>query len=159
MRRPRPGERIEQIDPASREARDCVAAYVAELARRFERGFDPRASLPADEADFRPPNGAFLVARIDGRPVACGGVKVTAPGVGSVKRMWVAGDARGLGLGRRMLVAVEGAARWLGCTRLQLETNRALTEAIRLYRDAGYAEVAPFNDERYADHWFEKHLA
>ena len=41
---------------------------------------------------------------------------------------------------------------------LRLETNRTLTEAISLYRAAGYREVPAFNDEPYAHHWFEKSL-
>lgn len=41
---------------------------------------------------------------------------------------------------------------------MRLETNRALVEAVRLYRRLGYAEVAPFNAEPYAHHWFEKRL-
>jgi ribosomal protein S18 acetylase RimI-like enzyme len=73
--------------------------------------------------------------------------------------MWVAHSVRGLGFGRRMLVALESQARELGVTTVQLETNRALVEAIRLYRSSGYEEVAPFNAEPYADHWFEKHLS
>jgi GNAT superfamily N-acetyltransferase len=85
-------------------------------------------------------------------------VKAIAPGVGSLKRMWVAASARGLGLGRRMLVALESQARELGVTTLRLETNRALAEAIRLYERSGYMEVAPFNADPYADHWFEKRL-
>jgi ribosomal protein S18 acetylase RimI-like enzyme len=82
-----------------------------------------------------------------------------APGVGYLKRMWVSGSLRGLGFGRRMLGALEAEARELGFTTLRLETNRALGEAIRLYRTAGYEEVAPFNDEPYAHHWFEKRLS
>ncbi len=75
-----------------------------------------------------------------------------------MKRMWVAGSARGLGLGRRMLCALETQALELGFTTLRLETHRALAEAIRLYRSSGYVEVTPFNKERYANHWFEKRL-
>lgn len=152
------GATIERVDPASREARWCVAQYFAELAERFEEGFDPGQSIPADDAELRPPAGAFLVALADGEPVACGAVKSIAPGVGSLKRMWVAGGVRGLGFGLRMLVALETEARELGLTTLRLETNRALTEAIRLYKKAGYVEVPPFNTDPYADHWFEKHL-
>jgi GNAT superfamily N-acetyltransferase len=73
--------------------------------------------------------------------------------------MWVAESVRGLGLGRRLLTVVEDEARTRGVRILHLETNRALTEAISLYRSAGYREVAPFNDERFAHHWFEKQLA
>jgi DNA-binding MarR family transcriptional regulator/ribosomal protein S18 acetylase RimI-like enzyme len=152
------GARIEAVDPASREARWCVAQYFAELAARFEAGFDPARSIPADDAELRPPAGAFLVASADGAPVACGAVKSTAPGVATLKRMWVTGPARGLGLGRRMLAALEGEARALGARTVRLETNRALTEAIRMYERAGYAAVAPFNADPYADYWFEKTL-
>jgi len=153
------GARVERVDPASHAARWCVSQYFAELAARFEEGFDPGKSIPADDAELIPPRGAFLVVKIDGEPVACGAVKSISPGVGSIKRMWVAGSVRRLGFGRRILVALESQAHELGLTTLRLETNRALLEAIRLYRNSGYVEVAPFNADPYADHWFEKHLA
>jgi GNAT superfamily N-acetyltransferase len=151
--------RIERVDPASDAARWCVSQYFAELAERFEEGFDPGQSIPADDAELRPPAGAFLVASVDGEPVACGAVKSISPGVGSLKRMWVAASVRGRGFGRRMLVALESQARELGLTTLRLETNRALAEAIHLYESSGYVEVASFNTDPYADHWFEKHLS
>lgn len=153
------GARIERVDPASREARWCVARYFEELNTRFEGGFDPGRTLPTDDAELRPPLGVFLVASVDGEPVACGGVKRMVPGVGYLKRMWVAPRVRGLGFARRMLAALEALARELGFTTLRLETNRTLTEAIRMYGSAGYVEVAPFNAEPYAHHWFEKPLS
>ena len=73
--------------------------------------------------------------------------------------MWVAPEARGLGLGRRLLEDAERYACEAGATVLQLETNRALREAIALYRSSGYVEVPAFNDEPYAHHWFEKRLS
>lgn len=152
------GVRIEAVHPAEPRARWCVAQYFAELGRRFEHGFDPGISLPNADEEMVPPQGVFLVASLDGEPVACGGVKTIAPGTGYLKRMWVAEKARGLGVGRRMLEALEAHARTLGFTRLRLETNRTLTEAVALYRSSGYREVAPFNDEPYAHHWFEKEV-
>ncbi|HEX3129470.1 MAG TPA: helix-turn-helix domain-containing GNAT family N-acetyltransferase [Thermoanaerobaculia bacterium] len=152
------GARIERVDPTSPEAQWCLSQYFDELARRFEEGFDPDMSLPTDDAEMRPPRGTFLIASLDGEPVACGAVKPLSPGVGYIKRMWVADSVRGLGFGRRMLSALESHARELGFATLCLETNRALVEAIRLYESSGYQEVAPFNAEPYADHWFEKHL-
>lgn len=149
---------IEQVDPASRAARWCVAQYFEELARVFDNGFDPARSLPADDDDMRPPHGSFLVAVTGGEVVAGGAVKTIEPGVASLKRMWVAHSVRGLGLGRRMLVALEATARELGLTTVRLETNRALTDAVQMYRTSGYAEVAPFNADPYAHHWFEKKL-
>jgi len=152
------GLRIERVDPGSPAARWCVARYFEELDRRFDAGFDPAASLPAEDQELVPPKGAFLLASVDGEPVASGGVKTISPGVGSLKRMWVTGEARGLGIGRRMLEALETEARGLGLTTVRLETNAALSEAIRMYRSAGYGEVGAFNDDPYADHWFEKRL-
>jgi len=152
------GVRIERVDPTSEAARWCMQQYFAELASRFENGFDPAQSIPVDDDELRPPLGAFLMASVDGEPVACGAVKLMAPRVGSLKRMWVAASARGTGLGRRMLLALEAEARELGVTTLRLETNRVLVEAISLYRRSAYVEVAPFNADPYADFWFEKRL-
>jgi DNA-binding MarR family transcriptional regulator/GNAT superfamily N-acetyltransferase len=152
------GLQVERVDPASSAARWCVGQYFEELDRRFESGFDPAASLPADDRDFMPPRGAFLVGLVDGESVACGAVKSISPGVGSLKRMWVADTVRGLGIGRRMLEALETQAGELGLATLQIETNRALQEAIALYRSVGFREVAAFNADPYAHHWFEKRL-
>ena len=153
------GFTIVREPPGSTAARRCVARYFAELQRRFEAGFDPDASLPADDDDLIPPAGTFLVGFIDGEAVACGAVRTIGPALGSLKRMWVADDVRGLGIGRRMLETLEVEARALGLDTLRLETNSALAEAISLYRKAGYREVARFNDDPYAHHWFEKRLS
>ncbi len=152
------GLTIERVDPSSPTARWCVAQYFAELDRRFEKGFDPSASLPAEDHDLVPPTGAFLVASIDGRTVAGAAVKTLSPGVGTLKRMWVDDSVRGLGIGRRILEAAEDQARGLGIRTLRLETNGTLKEAIRLYLSAGYREVEAFNTDPYAQHWFEKRL-
>jgi DNA-binding MarR family transcriptional regulator/predicted GNAT family N-acyltransferase len=146
------------VDPETGDARWCLTQYFAELDRRFGSGFDPAASLPADAADMRAPAGLFVLARLHGQPVACGALKFHGPAATELKRMWVAPEARGLGLGRRILTELEQRAAAHGTTVIRLETNGSLTEAIALYRTAGYREVAPFNDERYADHWFEKQL-
>jgi ribosomal protein S18 acetylase RimI-like enzyme len=90
--------------------------------------------------------------------MGCGAVKLHGSEPAEIKRMWVAPSARGLGLGRRILKELERYARAHGASVAHLETNRALDEAIALYRSAGYVEVARFNDEPYADHWFEKVL-
>jgi DNA-binding MarR family transcriptional regulator/N-acetylglutamate synthase-like GNAT family acetyltransferase len=150
--------RISVEDPESPEAKWCVAQYFAELRERFEGGFDAGRSIPADADDLRPPRGAFLVARLDGRPVGCGAVKSIEPGVGSIKRMWVSHVVRGSGVGRRLLLALEKEASDLGMGLLRLETNGSLHEAQALYRRNGYREVPAFNDEPHAHHWFEKRI-
>jgi DNA-binding MarR family transcriptional regulator/predicted N-acetyltransferase YhbS len=148
--------RISVEDPESPDAKWCVGQYFAELDERFGGGFDVRRSIPAGAGELRAPRGVFLVARLDGRPVGCGAVKRTEPGVGSIKRMWVSREVRGTGVGRRLLRALEHEAAGLGIGLLRLETNRSLREAQALYRRSGYREVAAFNDDPYADHWFEK---
>lgn len=150
--------RITVEDPDSPDAKRCLDQYFAELSDRFEEGFQAGKSIPADSKDLRPPRGAFLLARLDGRPVGCGAVKSIEPGVGSIKRMWVSPDVRGIGVGRRLLLAIENEAAGLGMTLLRLETNRSLHEAQALYRRNGYREVAAFNDDPYANHWFEKRI-
>lgn len=150
--------RIAVEDPDSADATWCIGQYFAELEERFDGGFDAGRSIPADAADLKPPRGAFVVARLDGRPVGCGALKSLEPGVGSLKRMWVSRDMRGTGLGRRLLLALESEAAGLGIGLLRLETNGSLHEAQALYRRHGYREVPPFNDDPYAHHWFEKRV-
>ena len=139
-------------------AQYCLGEYYRELGKRLDSGFDPNLSLVPSLEEFAPPRGIFLVVRRDGEPVGCGGLKPISAEAAYLKRMWIAPEARGLGLARRLLLALEEEARRIGYSVVRLETNKTLVEAQRLYRSAGYREVPPFNDERYAHHWFEKAL-
>jgi DNA-binding MarR family transcriptional regulator/N-acetylglutamate synthase-like GNAT family acetyltransferase len=149
---------ITAIDPGHRDAQLCVRGYFAELGRRFDTGFDPGLSISAELHDLRPPAGMFLIARLRAEPVGCGALKFHGDEPTELKRMWVAESARGLGIGRRLLTELEKRAAAAGARVVRLETNKSLTEAISLYRSAGYREVEAFNEEPYAHHWFEKHL-
>jgi GNAT superfamily N-acetyltransferase len=149
---------IEPVDPTHPHAQHCLAAYFAEIDERFATGFDPTAALPIDLDSLRPPLGTFLVARLHDEPVGCCALKHGGADPPEVKRMWVSSTTRGLGVGRRLLAAVEDLARASGATVLRLDTNATLVEAIALYRSVGYVEIARFNDEVHADHWFEKRL-
>jgi DNA-binding MarR family transcriptional regulator/GNAT superfamily N-acetyltransferase len=150
---------IESSDPADPDAQHCLTHYFAELNTRFRSGFDPgKSGGRADRADFLPPHGCLLVARLFGEPVGCGGLRTLSRGVGEIKRMWIAPNARGLGLGRRLLAELEREARHHRFRRLRLDTNATLDEALHLYRSSGYREIARFNDNPYAQHWFEKTL-
>ena len=151
--------RLAVEDPTTPDARWCIEQYFFELDARFEAGFDPSLSISADARELRPPSGALLVARLRGGPVGCGALKFHTGAPAELKRMWVAPEARGIGLGRRLLGELERYAREAGVEVLRLETNRALNEAIELYRRSGYREVEAFNDEPYAHHWFEKQLS
>jgi len=146
-------------DPATADARWCFDQYFAELDTRFEGGFNPALSISADVHELTPPAGALVIARLRDRPVGCGGLKLHRDTPAELKRMWIAPTARGLGVGRRLLTELERHAREAGVAVIRLETNRALSEAIALYRRSGYVEVDAFNVEPYAHHWFEKRLA
>src|SRR3954452_35209 len=141
---------VELEDPSSSDARWCLAHYYAELDQRFEDGFAAR-SWPADAT-------RFVIARIGGQPAGCGVLKTLGPQVGEGARMGVDEPHRGLGVASRILAALEREAVELGFTTVRLDTNRALDEAKAMYRGAGYAEIERYNDNPYADHWFEKRL-
>jgi DNA-binding MarR family transcriptional regulator/GNAT superfamily N-acetyltransferase len=146
-------------DAAAPDAQWCIGQYVAELNVRFDAGFDPARSISAAADELNPPNGVLLLARLHGRAIGCAALKLHADAPAEVKRMWVAPEARGIGLGARLLREIEVYARDAGVRTLRLETNGALTEAIALYRRSGYREVPRFSDEPYAHHWFEKTFA
>lgn len=117
------------ISPASittPEATACMQAYFRELSQRFGQQFDPRP-VDSDVAAMTPPRGVFLIA---GDALGCvvlrSGAEGIAPGMGEVKRLWVAPSARGQGLALRLMAAVEDEARTLGLTRLRLDTSRHL---------------------------------
>src|SRR5437763_748252 len=145
---------IEPVDPEHPDARYCLAEYVAELSRRSTRPVGNTA-LPHQ---VRPPAGEFFVAYLHGAAIGCGAVKHHRDAPAEIKRMWIAPQARGLGLGRRLLEKLEACALAGGARVAHIETSAVLTEALALYRSAGWIEVPPFNDEPFADHWFEKEL-
>ncbi|GAA4555521.1 bifunctional helix-turn-helix transcriptional regulator/GNAT family N-acetyltransferase [Planotetraspora kaengkrachanensis] len=150
---------IEPCLPGDPRARACVRAYARDLARRFDDGFDPALSNPVHDEELVPPAGVFLLATLNAEPVGCGAVKLHRDEPAEIKRVWVADSVRGLGIGRRMLDELERYAAERGWDAIRLETNGNLTEAIAMYRSAGYREIEPYNTEHYAHHWFEKHLA
>jgi len=149
---------IRPVATPGADARSCVRAYFAELDRRSDSGFDAAAGISAEPHEVTPPAGLFLVAYLHREPVGCGAVKHHRGEPSEIKRMWVAESARGLGIARRLLAELEADAVASGATTARLETNKALVEAIALYRSAGYVEVPAFNDEPFAHHWFEKRL-
>jgi DNA-binding MarR family transcriptional regulator/GNAT superfamily N-acetyltransferase len=150
---------IAAADPRDPMAREAKERYFAELGRRFEEGYDPAAAIQVGDDDLVPPSGVLLLATLHAAPVGCAVARFHADGTAHAKRMWIADEVRGLGLGRRILTALETVARENGARRVRLETHRSLHEAIGLYRSSGYREVDRFNDEIYGDHFFEKDLS
>lgn len=150
---------FEESDPRSAEAERCLQRYYAELAARFPNGFELHADDAPAAEEFLPPAGCMLVARLFGEPVGCGVVRTLEPGVGEIKRMWLSPRVRGLGLGRRLLAELERTAAARNLSTIRLDTNGWLAEALRLYRASGYREIPRYNDNPYAQHWFEKSLS
>ncbi len=146
-------------EPAdSADAQHCLGEYRAELASRFDGGFDPSKGNNLTVEEMTPPAGYLLVARLDGQPVGCGALKRLGATEGEVKRVWTSPDARGLGVASRLMDGLEQLARDVGFGIVKLDTNRTLVEAQAMYRKRGYREIAPYNDNPYAHHWFEKAL-
>jgi GNAT superfamily N-acetyltransferase len=126
------------------DAQLLIKAALAELAARYGDG-DGDAT-PVEPAEFEPPRGAFFVAYLDGEPAACGAWR-SHGGEGTtaeIKRMYTAPHARGRGLGRALLAAVEDSAREHGRRRMILETGGRNQEAVTLYESVGYARIPNF---------------
>jgi GNAT superfamily N-acetyltransferase len=125
-----------------------IAALSAELGPLYgtdgSSGFDP--------AQVEVSGAAFVVARVDGAAVGCGALRPYAPGVGEVKRMYVAPECRGRGVGRRLLAAIEAEARRAGYARLILETGVFQTEALALYPRAGWERIPCYDDYAHDPH-------
>ncbi len=131
---------------------------MGELEQRFPTGFDGRQALDEADAAFNEPSGRFVVATREGDIVGCGALVWLDQDTAEIKRMWVDPQRRGIGLGRGLLEHLEGEARRAGRSRVVLDTNEALTEAIAMYRATGYVAIERYNDNPYAHHWFEKRL-
>ncbi|MBI1219309.1 MAG: GNAT family N-acetyltransferase [Rhodobacteraceae bacterium] len=145
-------------DPDDPAAQSCLAAYYALLCDTVEGLTSAHFTLPDPAAaEFRPPRGTFLLARSDDLAIGCVSLRLLSGDTAEVKRLWVHPDARGQGLARRLMHAVEAEARRLGYRSLKLDTNAALTAAIALYRAEGWVETAPYSAFP-ATHWFAKAL-
>lgn len=139
-------------------AQAFASALAAELLGRYGGRHSSGAEPPA--SDFEPPDGRFLVGYEEGEPVACGGVCRYDDGTAELRRMFVVPVARGRGLARQLLVALEEEARSLGYSAVRLETGNRQPDAIGLYESAGYGRIARYgpyvDDERSV--CFEKRL-
>jgi GNAT superfamily N-acetyltransferase len=146
------------LEPADTDAsRALQGAFFADIAARYP-GWDPSRSQSADPSDLAPPRGAWIVAYLDGRPVACGGLKALDTLTVEIRRVYVDPSARGLGIGRTLLEGLESRARHLGYERARLTTADRQPEALGLFRSAGYHEIPAFNDNTFTRHWMEKIL-
>ena len=135
------------------ESRLLIEEVQAEYVERYG-GPD---ETPVDPAEFAPPQGVFLVGWDICELVACGGVRITEPGLAELKRMYVRAQARRRGIARLLLARLEDEARALGAAVLRLETGARQPEAIALYEAAGFLETDPFG--HYANEPESRHFA
>jgi DNA-binding MarR family transcriptional regulator/GNAT superfamily N-acetyltransferase len=151
---------FDAIDPGAEDAQAAMRRYFAELDLRFANGFDPgEGGADGDAVTMAAPDGAFVLVRSDDEVIGCGGVLCLDTTTAEIKRMWIDPDWRGVGLAGRLLSHLESRARVLGRERVVLDTNESLSEAIAMYHRFGYVPIGRYNDNPYAHHWFEKHLA
>lgn len=146
------------VDARSRPAIEAMTAYFDELDGIFDGGFDPGDTLVADAGSFDPPDGAFVIAHIDDVVAGCGGVLRLGPGTAEIKRMWVDPECRGRGVARQILGELERLAIEIGASTVRLDTNASLHGAIAMYEAAGYRSIDRYNENPYAQRWFEKTL-
>jgi GNAT superfamily N-acetyltransferase len=139
-------------------ATDLVAAMVEEVSQWYGP-IDVPGAPSATPADFGPPHGAFVVLYEDDVALAGGGIKRLDDSACEIKRMYVVPEARGRGLGKRLLVALEDEARRLGYAIARLDTGPEQPGAQRMYERAGYRAIHNFNANPFASFWGEKALA
>jgi ribosomal protein S18 acetylase RimI-like enzyme len=149
--------------PTARPAALALRSYYGDIVSRYHGRQASAAEIDAamrDEPseDLVPPRGLLLVACAGATVVGCAGLRLLPNGIGEVTRVHVAVSARGRGLGSRLLRELEDEARQRQLSTLRLDTRDDLVEARRLYARHGYEEVAPFNNDPYAEHWFAKSL-
>ncbi|MFN0027196.1 MAG: GNAT family N-acetyltransferase, partial [Acidimicrobiales bacterium] len=153
---------LEVVDAGTAPARQTMARYFEELGRRLPEGFESGSALQDARTLFNAPQGLFVLATVDHKPVGCGALQWHQGPDGAVlaeiKRMWVDPTVRGQGLGRRLLATLEGHARRGGARQVTLDTHGELREAMAVYRSAGYCAIERYNDNPYAQHFFAKVL-
>src|SRR5262245_18565839 len=138
------GITVEQRDILSSVARSLIGPLSRELAAvSSEEG---PTHLRLDPWEVAEGQGAFLVAFRGDVAVGCGAVRRIDTGTGELKRMYVAAEVRGLGVGHALLVSLEAEARRLGLVRIVLETGVRQTRALSLYERNGYTRVPPVGE-------------
>lgn len=121
-----------------------IHALNAELSARYpEQGANHFRLDPEEVAE---PRGAFLIAYNGSEAVGCGAIRRLDEDTAEIKRMYVTPQARGRGVGRRLLAALEAEARRLHVSRIVLETGQRQPDALALYARAGFVRIPPFGE-------------
>jgi GrpB-like predicted nucleotidyltransferase (UPF0157 family)/GNAT superfamily N-acetyltransferase len=151
--------RFEPTSPDEPAVRALYDAFIREADGPLDWPIDIEAEIAAGPPqDLAPPSGVLLLVTVDGEHAGLGGVRHLDTDVAEVKSMYLSPAHRGKGLARRLLAELEAIAREHGCRASRLDTSAYLTDAVRLYRAAGYREVPDYNANPKADLWFERPL-
>lgn len=125
-----------------------VATFLAASDAHAQSLYPPESNHLADLAPLTAPNAHFFVARRSGKALGCGALVIAGDAWAEVKCMWVAPDARGQGVGRRLLETIEAAARENGIAILRLKTGIGQVEAIGLFGKCGFNACEPFGEHK-----------
>jgi GNAT superfamily N-acetyltransferase len=150
--------RFEVVDPDEREAARLRRAMEEEADGLYADREGSIHMVSAGPDEMRAPGGAFLVAIAAGEAIGCGGFKRLDDETCEIKRMYLEPGWRGRGISRSLLEAIEATARDAGYLRARLDTGDRQPSAKRLYDSAGYREIADYNGNTLARHWFEREL-
>lgn len=136
--------RIETVDPQGPDAMALLDQAAIEARELY-----PDLHLPGAPAPTNPPTptgGCYLLAYLDGVPVACGALRPIDQEIVEVRRMFVLRAARRQGLASKMLGALEQQAQAFGYQVMRLETGNRQQAAMALYTAYGFKRIAPFAD-------------
>lgn len=155
------GEGLEfrRISTATGDGAELVSAMTTEMRELYD-GLDlDSPDMPqAGPDDLSPPGGTYLAGYRDGVPVCGGGVKALPDGACEIKRMYVVPDARGAGVARALLAALEDAAREMGYEIARLDTGPRQRHVAAFYESVGYRPVGNYNGNPAATFFGEKRL-
>ncbi|MFI1480749.1 GNAT family N-acetyltransferase [Streptomyces sp. NPDC020747] len=146
------GVTVRAVGAGSADARACLAGFAAELDERFPEGYATADLVPPEQI------AVLLVAYEEEHAVGCGALCALDAGTAEIRHLWVHPDARGLGLGRRLLTELERTAAERGHHVVRLDTHEVLKEAAAMYRTSGYVEIPAYDANEHASYWFEKAL-
>jgi putative acetyltransferase len=124
--------------------RDDVVMLIRQSDALMQSLYPAESNHLVDIDSLAQPRVHFFVAREDGKALGCGAFVPGTDGHAEMKRVFVDPAARGKGVARAIMEALEREAALLCVTLMQLETGIRQPEAIALYRKFGYAERGPF---------------
>lgn len=127
--------------------------------RATNPSFSAAGGSTVEPSEFSAPHGVFVLAVDMETPVGCGGLRRLTSTKGEIKRLFVCRAARGRGVGRALLDALEERAPRLGFTQIRLDTGGGEPDVLALFRSANYQPIEDYNGNPYARYWFEKQLS